>query len=153
MESAELKEATPSGCLFSDWISRRGGAVEVWLSAADETLLTAYADALGDGMTTADALAAVGRSGCLVVADRSPLTVPMESDGPLPDDPMESDGEVLPRLRDRLAALRDAVELGAPLSSAEVALLLGARPGGAEVVRGRIRAVRLRRNLWTLEPD
>lgn len=178
MESAELKEATPSGCLFSDWISRRGcakstayrmrselgivpekrrrgGAVEVWLSAADEALLTAYADALQGppAMTTADALAAVGRSGSLVVADRPPLAVPMESDGALPDDPMESDGEVLPRLRDRLAALRDAVELGAPLSSAEVALLLGARPGGAEVVRGRIRAVRLRRNLWTLEPD
>ena len=80
----------------------------------------------------------------------------MESDGPAAADPMESDGsdgEALQRLRSRLAALRDAVELGAPLSTTEAALLLGARPGGGEVVRGRIRAVRLRRNLWTLEPD
>ena len=75
----------------------------------------------------------------------------MESDGPPPADPMESDG--LQHLRRRLAALRDAVDLGAPLSTAEAALLLGARPGGAEVVRGRLRAVRQARNVWTIEPD
>lgn len=176
MESAELREALPSGCLFSDWIARRGcakstayrmrselgitpekrrrgGAVEVWLSAADEALLSAYADALGRGLSTGEALAMVGRSGVLMESDGAALAIPMESDGASPDAPMESDGEVLHRLRERLAALRDAVELGAPLTTAEVAMLLGARPGGAEVVRGRIRAVRLRRNVWALEPD
>ncbi len=71
---------------------------------------------------------------------------------PAPPDPVESDGAV-ERLRHRLAALRDAMEMGAPLTTAEVALLLGARPGGAVVVRGRLRAVREGRNLWTIEPD
>jgi hypothetical protein len=178
----EAVEALPSGCLFSDWITRRGcakstayrmrqelgvipekrrrgAAVEVWLSAGDEVLMTAYADALGRGLSTVAALEAVGMRGrvtTLVESDGAALTGPMESDGSTPADPVESggtDGERLILLRRRLAALRDALELGAPLTTAEAALLLGARPGGAEVVRGRIRAVRLRRNLWTLEPD
>jgi hypothetical protein len=182
MDNVEAVEAMPSGCLFSDWITRRGcakstayrmrqelgvipekrrrgAAVEVWLSAGDEVLMTAYADALGRGLSTVAALEAVGmgrRATALVESDGAALAGPMESDGPQPEGPMESDGadgERLILLRRRLAALRDALELGAPLSTAEAALLLGARPGGAEVVRGRIRAVRLRRNLWTLEPD
>jgi hypothetical protein len=171
MDNLEAVEALPSGCRFSDWITRRGcakstayrmrqelgvipekrrrgAAVEVWLSAGDEVLMSAYADALGRGLSTVAALEAVGMRGrvtTLVESDGSALAGPMESDG--------ADGERLILLRRRLAALRDALELGAPLSTAEAALLLGARPGGAEVVRGRIRAVRLRRNLWTLEPD
>ena len=95
MESAEALEATPSGCLFAEWIARRGcakstayrmrqelgitpekrrrgGAVEVWLSAADEALLTAYAEALGRGLSTAAALAEVGRSGALAGAQLAP---------------------------------------------------------------------------------
>ena len=175
----EAVEAMPSGCLFSDWITRRGcakstayrmrqelgvicekrrrgAAVEVWLSAGDEVLMTAYADALGRGLTTAAALVAVGMSGrvtALVESDGPSDLVPMESIEPAPADPVESGGEGLILLRRRLAALRDALELGAPLSTAEAALLMGARLGGAEVVRGRIRAVRQRRNLWTIEPD
>jgi len=175
MESAALP-ADPSGCLFADWIARRGcakstaykwraelcitpekrrrgSAVEVWLSAEDEALLDAYAEALGRGLTTPDALAAVGRSAAIVPSESigHGALIPMESDGPPPADPMESDG--LQHLRRRLAALRDAVDLGAPLSTAEVGLLLGARPGGAEVLRGRLRAVRQARNVWTIEPD
>jgi hypothetical protein len=175
MESAAVP-ADPSGCLFADWIARKGcakstaykwrselgitpekrrkgTAVEVWLSAADEALLDAYAEALGRGLSTPEALAAVGRSGSIVPSDSAGpgALIPMESDGPAPADPMESDG--LQQLRRRLAALRDAVDLGAPLSTAEAALLLGARPGGAEVVRGRLRAVRQARNVWTIEPD
>ena len=178
----EAVEAMPSGCLFSDWITRRGcakstayrmrqelgvicekrrrgAAVEVWLSAGDEVLMTAYADALGRGLTTAAALVAVGMSGrvtALVESDGPSDLVPMESIEPAPADPVESggtDGEGLILLRRRLAALRDALELGAPLSTAEACLLMGARLGVAEVVRGRIRAVRQRRNLWTIEPD
>jgi hypothetical protein len=183
MDNVEAVEALPSGCLFSDWITRRGcakstayrmrqelgvipekrrrgAAVEVWLSAGDEVLMSAYADALGRGLSTVAALETVGMRGrvtTLVESDGAALAGPMESDGPAPEGPVESDGadlgERLILLRRRLAALRDALELGAPLSTAEAALLLGARPGGAEVVRGRIRAVRLGRNLWTIEPD
>jgi hypothetical protein len=81
-------------------------------------------------------------------------TDPMESDGIHAASPMESDGaQQLEQLRTRLAALRDAAELGAPLTTAEVSVLLGARAGGAEVVRGRLRAVKQSHNCWTIEPD
>jgi hypothetical protein len=181
MESAAI-QATPSGCLFSDWITRKGvskstayawrsalriepqrrrvaGRVEVWLSAAQEELLDLYAAALGNGATAAEALAAVGLSAAPMESDGStgliPVDsaglVPLESDGPHPAAPVESDG--IHQLRARLAALRDAVELGAPLSTAEASLLMGARPGGTVVTRGRLRAVREARNCWTIEPD
>jgi len=172
MESAALP-ADPSGCLFADWIAakgiakstgykwraelgitpekrRRGAAVEVWLTAEDQQRLEDYAEALGRGLTTRDALAAVGRPAPMDSIGHGAI-VPIEPIGPAPADPIEPIG--LEQLRWRLAALRDAVELGAPLSTAEVAQLLGARPGGAEVVRGRLRAVRQARNLWTIEPD
>lgn len=181
MES-EAIDATPSGVLFANWIAgrgcsqstayrmrqelgitpekrRRGTGVEVWLTAADEALMNAYGDALAQGLSRADALAAVGRSGTMVPAAPPGPLAPMESDGTHGSNPMESIGEpesaadALLLLRRRLAALRDAVDLGAPLSTAEVALLLGAKPGGPEVVRGRLRAVRQRRNVWTIEPD
>jgi hypothetical protein len=184
MESAAI-QATPSGCLFADWIARRkvskstayswrsalriepqrrrvAGRVEVWLSAEQEALLDRYALALEQHTTTAEALAAVGLPPVPLESDGSagliPLDstgtaglIPVESDGTAPAVPVESDG--IQQLRARLAALRDAVELGAPLSTAEAALLMGARPGGAVVVRGRLRAVREARNCWTIEPD
>jgi hypothetical protein len=53
-------------------------------------------------------------------------------------------------LRQRLEALHLALQTGAPLSTAEVAHLLGARPGATEVQRGGVTARRLGRNLWKL---
>ena len=184
MESAAI-QATPSGCLFADWIARRGvskstayawrsalriepqrrrmaGRVEVWLSAEQEALLEAYAEALGKGATGTEALAAVGLQPIppesdgpagLIPMDSTGIDglIPLDSNGPPPRVPAESTG--IQQLRARLAALRDAVELGAPLSTAEASLLMGARPGGAVVVRGRLRAVRESRNCWTIEPD
>lgn len=179
MESAAI-DATPSGCLFADWIARRGiskstayawrsalkiepqrrrvaGRVEVWLNAEQEALLNAYAEALGNGATASEALAAVGMpanepAGMIPVESAgSAGLVPLDSNGPPSAIPPESAG--IQQLRNRLAALRDAVELGAPLSTADVALLMGARPGGDLVVRGRLRVVREARNIWTIEPD
>ena len=43
-----------------------------------------------------------------------------------------------------------ALDTGAPLSTAEVTLLLGARPGAPVVQRGGLRARRLSRNVWKL---
>lgn len=63
----------------------------------------------------------------------------------------QSDRDRLELLQLRLQVLRDAMDLGSPLSTAEVTLLLGARPGGPEVVRGRVVAVREGRDCWTLE--
>lgn len=204
MEPAAI-DAEPSGILFTAWIAQRGCAkstayrmraelgieperrrrgtqVEVWLSSADQLLMDTYAEALGRGLSSVEALAAIGRqpvpmesdgpdsmesdgSGPIIPAE-SGTVVPVEPGEPgavilveiepepePPASPMESDGQ-LQRIRRRLAALRDAVELGAPLTTAEVKLLLGgAAPGGTIAKRGRLRAVREDRNLWTIEPD
>jgi hypothetical protein len=53
-------------------------------------------------------------------------------------------------LRQRLELVQLALQTGAPLSTAEVTHLLGARPGSAEVQRGGISARRLSRNVWKL---
>jgi hypothetical protein len=56
----------------------------------------------------------------------------------------------LTALRQRLELVQLAIETGAPLSTAEVSQLLGARPGAAQVQRGGLRARRLSRNVWKL---
>ncbi|MEX1316125.1 MAG: hypothetical protein AB1Z22_03225 [Synechococcaceae cyanobacterium] len=53
-------------------------------------------------------------------------------------------------LRQRLELTHLALQTGAPLSTAEVTALLGARPGSAVVERGGLRARRLSRNVWKL---
>ncbi|MFN7898897.1 MAG: hypothetical protein ACK5N0_04400 [Synechococcaceae cyanobacterium] len=53
-------------------------------------------------------------------------------------------------LHQRLETVQLALETGAPLSTAEVTLLLGARPGAAEVQRGGLTARRQGRNVWKL---
>lgn len=53
-------------------------------------------------------------------------------------------------LRQRLELTDLALKTGAPLSTAEVTVLLGARPGGTVVERGGLRARRISRNVWKL---
>jgi hypothetical protein len=64
----------------------------------------------------------------------------------------EEDGAAadLAVLRQRLELVQLALDTGAPLSTAEVSQLLGARPGAAVVQRGGLRAKRLSRNVWKL---
>jgi hypothetical protein len=50
----------------------------------------------------------------------------------------------------RLEAAERAVRSGLALSTAETGWILGCRPGGAEVLRGGIRAVHLGRDQWRL---
>ncbi|TWB87699.1 hypothetical protein FB106_12034 [Synechococcus sp. Ace-Pa] len=68
---------------------------------------------------------------------------------PLPEEASAMAQAVLSRLK----AGRLALETGLPLTTAEVGWLLGARPGGDSVARGRAIARRLARNVWTLEPS
>ena len=56
----------------------------------------------------------------------------------------------LTALRQRLDLTDLAIRTGAPLSTAEVSQLLGARPGSAVVQRGGLVAKRLGRNVWRL---
>ena len=53
-------------------------------------------------------------------------------------------------LRNRLELTDLALRTGAPLSTAEITYLMGARPGGEAVERGGLRARRLSRNVWKL---
>ncbi len=53
-------------------------------------------------------------------------------------------------LRQRLEITDLAIRTGAPLSTAEVTQLMGARPGAALVERGGLTARRLGRNVWKL---
>ena len=56
----------------------------------------------------------------------------------------------LAALRQRLELVQLALQTGAPLSTAEVTQLLGARPGAPTVQRGGLTARRLGRNVWKL---
>jgi hypothetical protein len=56
----------------------------------------------------------------------------------------------LATLRQRLEITELAIRTGAPLSTAEVTQLMGARPGAAQVERGGLTARRLGRNVWKL---
>jgi len=53
-------------------------------------------------------------------------------------------------LRQRLEVIQLAVQTGAPLTTAEVTKLMGARPGADLVERGGLRARRISRNVWKL---
>ena len=55
-----------------------------------------------------------------------------------------------PSLRQRLELVDLALRTSAPLTTAEVTLLMGARPGSALVERGGLVARRLARNVWIL---
>ena len=61
-----------------------------------------------------------------------------------------ADSERLRQLRQRLELTSLAIETGAPLTTAEVSVLLGARPGTERVERGGLVARRVSRNVWRL---
>ena len=60
------------------------------------------------------------------------------------------DADGLRALRQRLELTALAIDTGAPLSTAEVTALLGARPGRERVERGGLLARRISRNVWKL---
>ena len=66
------------------------------------------------------------------------------------ESPGNADAERLRHLRQRLELTALAIETGAPLSTVEVSLLLGARPGTERVERGGLVARRVSRNVWRL---
>ena len=61
-----------------------------------------------------------------------------------------ADSERLRQLRQRLELTSLAIETGAPLTTAEVSMLLGARPGTERVERGGLVARRVSRNVLRL---
>ena len=71
-------------------------------------------------------------------------------DLPWLETPRNEDLERSRQLRLRLELTALAIDTGAPLSTAEVSLLLGARPGSERVERGGLVARRITRNVWRL---
>ncbi|MEB3271153.1 MAG: hypothetical protein VKJ44_05855 [Synechococcus sp.] len=62
----------------------------------------------------------------------------------------EGEAAELRGLHRRLEVIQLALQTGAPLTTAEVTRLLGARPGAEQVERGGLIARRLSRNVWKL---
>ncbi len=109
-----------------------GGSFSEWISGAIE-----------QGVKPEQALAVVGLG--LLRGMGGGVDLPL-LDG-------EGDGEgsaTVQALKGRLEAISLAIHTGAPLTTQEVTLLLGARPGTAVIRRAGVTAQRLSRNVWQL---
>ena len=53
-------------------------------------------------------------------------------------------------LRNRLELIDLAIKTGAPISTAEVSFLMGAKPGNSRVERGGLVAIKVSRNVWKI---
>ena len=56
----------------------------------------------------------------------------------------------LKKLRDRLELIELAINTGAPLTTSEVSILMGAKPGKSKIERGGLLAAKIARNVWKL---
>ena len=63
---------------------------------------------------------------------------------------MKPDQLNLKNLRDRLELTELAINTGAPLSTSEVSILMGAKPGKSKAERGGLLATKVARNVWKL---
>jgi len=61
-----------------------------------------------------------------------------------------SEKKNLNNLRDRLELTELAIKTGAPLSTSEVSILMGAKPGKSKVERGGLLATKISRNVWKI---
>ena len=52
--------------------------------------------------------------------------------------------------RNRLELIDLAIKTGAPISTAEVSFLMGAKPGKSRVERGGLVAIKVSRNVWRI---
>ena len=62
----------------------------------------------------------------------------------------KSDELNLKNLRDRLELTELAIKTGAPLTTSEVSILMGAKPGKSKIERGGLLATKIARNVWKL---
>ena len=62
----------------------------------------------------------------------------------------DSESNNLNNLRNRLELTELAIKTGAPLSTSEVSVLMGAKPGKSKVERGGLLATKISRNVWKI---
>ena len=60
------------------------------------------------------------------------------------------DSQNFKNLRNRLELIDLAIKTGAPISTAEVSFLMGAKPGKSKVERGGLLAIKVSRNVWKI---
>ena len=118
-----------------------GGRAPV--SALDPAMVAAL-DALSDRLRAGESMAQ------LEASTTRAITVTEPSETVSDDHSVASGSGDLPVLLQRLQAIDLAIATGAPLTAADVAILLGARPGRSVVTRGRVTATRHGRNHWSL---
>ena len=61
-----------------------------------------------------------------------------------------SESKKLNNLRNRLELTELTIKTGAPLSTSEVSILMGAKPGKSKVERGGLLAIKISRNVWKI---
>jgi hypothetical protein len=167
-DSARAVDAVPDGERLSSLIERlpisRGSVFELvrvmgietmkgpgpggrgrvaWLSAADAARLKDAAEEVAAGhLRIADAGGALAPS---LQHLGTPPTLPTEAASAGSAGSADSAG-----LLQRIQAAEAAARVGFPLSTSELAWILGARPGAAVVTRAGLRAERTARNVWRL---
>lgn len=115
-----------------------------WLSAADAVRLEDAAHEVAAGrLRIADAGGALAPS---PQHPQTPPTLPTEAPSAASADSADGAG-----LLQRIQAAEAAARVGFPLSTAEVAWILGAKPGAPVVARAGLRAERMARNVWRLQ--
>ena len=62
----------------------------------------------------------------------------------------DSESKNLNNLRNRLELTELAIKTGAPLSTSEVSVLMGAKPGKSKFERGGLLATKIARNVWKI---
>ncbi len=109
----------------------------------ESSILPEWMAQVAQGVQPDQALALIGLGlmGRLGAENQAPWIWNGEEDGGVDD---------LTALRQRLELVDLALRTAAPLSTAEVTQLLGARPGAAVVERGGLVARRCGRNVWKL---
>jgi hypothetical protein len=141
----------PSGQLWHDSMADQGTTTEAGPAAAEplrghSSLPEWMTQAVQQGVKPEQALAFIGLGLMGKLADGG-------KDTPIPwiwNDEEDGGSFDATALRQRLELVQLALQTGAPLSTAEVTHLLGARPGTAVVQRGGLTARRLSRNVWKL---
>jgi hypothetical protein len=168
-DSARAVDAVPDGERLSSLIERlplsRGSVFELvralgietakgpgpggrgrvaWLSAADAVRLEdAAAEVAAGRLRIADAGGALAPS---PQHPQTPPTLPTEAPSAASADSADGAG-----LLQRIQAAEAAARVGFPLSTSEVAWILGAKPGAPVVARAGLRAERMARNVWRLQ--
>ncbi|WP_259729496.1 MULTISPECIES: hypothetical protein [Synechococcales] len=111
----------------------------------DGSFASWIAGAIDQGVKPEQALAVVGL-GLMRGMGGAAIGLPVaQADGFDLESPVQ-----LQSLKGRLEAIALAISTGAPLSTHEVGLLLGARPGAPRVRRAGVVAERIGRNVWQL---